>query len=225
MSVFAPGALAGMFVSTDARTFKEPPAGWNIGSGAHRRATSKGRRSLWPAISFAPASPACRDTSPSPIWTAARGRRSCFPAYVAGFNLAESFYLSIPYLSWQNVVIGDPLCAPFTKTEVATADLAPAADPDTELPQFFSDRRLAVLESYDVRPGDLPADVEGECPSAPRRPARRGESPRGSHDRRADVERRAFRSGDHLRCAWRARTARWSGTTRSSRQPQTMSAR
>ena len=29
--VFAPGALAGMFVSTDARTFKEPPAGWNIG--------------------------------------------------------------------------------------------------------------------------------------------------------------------------------------------------
>ena len=28
---FAPGALAGMFVSTDARTFKEPPAEWNIG--------------------------------------------------------------------------------------------------------------------------------------------------------------------------------------------------
>ena len=31
------------------------------------------------------------------------------PAYYSGRNLAESFYLSIPALSWQNVVIGDPL--------------------------------------------------------------------------------------------------------------------
>jgi uncharacterized protein (TIGR03790 family) len=33
-----------------------------------------------------------------------------FPAYLGGRNLAESFWLSIPALSWQNVVIGDPLC-------------------------------------------------------------------------------------------------------------------
>ena len=26
-----PGAIAGMFVSTDGRTFKEPPAAWTIG--------------------------------------------------------------------------------------------------------------------------------------------------------------------------------------------------
>ena len=50
------------------------------------------------------------------------------------------------------MVIGDPLCSPFKKSEVATGDLAPPPDPDTELPQFFSDRRLAVLASYDVRP-------------------------------------------------------------------------
>ena len=49
------------------------------------------------------------------------------------------------------MVIGDPLCSPFKKTDVAAGDLAPPPDPDTELPQFFSDRRLAVLESYDVR--------------------------------------------------------------------------
>jgi len=48
-------------------------------------------------------------------------------------------------------VIGDPLCSPFKKNDVATEDLAPPPDPDTELPQFYSDRRLAVLESYDVR--------------------------------------------------------------------------
>jgi uncharacterized protein (TIGR03790 family) len=34
-----------------------------------------------------------------------------FPAYYGGRNLAESYYLSIPALSWQNVVIGDPLCS------------------------------------------------------------------------------------------------------------------
>ena len=33
-----------------------------------------------------------------------------FPAYLAGRNLAESFYIEIPALSWTNVVIGDPLC-------------------------------------------------------------------------------------------------------------------
>jgi uncharacterized protein (TIGR03790 family) len=33
-----------------------------------------------------------------------------FPAYLQGRTLAESFYLSIRYLSWMNVVVGDPLC-------------------------------------------------------------------------------------------------------------------
>lgn len=31
------------------------------------------------------------------------------PAYFQGRNLAESYYLSIPSLSWQNIVVGDPL--------------------------------------------------------------------------------------------------------------------
>ena len=31
------------------------------------------------------------------------------PAYFHGRNLAESFYMGIPGLSWMNVVIGDPL--------------------------------------------------------------------------------------------------------------------
>ena len=33
-----------------------------------------------------------------------------FPAYFHGRNLAESYYLAIPGLSWQNIVVGDPLC-------------------------------------------------------------------------------------------------------------------
>jgi hypothetical protein len=30
---------------------------------------------------------------------------------LAGRNLGESFYISLPYLSWQSVIAGDPLCA------------------------------------------------------------------------------------------------------------------
>ena len=33
------------------------------------------------------------------------------PAYYRGRNLAESYYLAIPALSWQNIVLGDPLCS------------------------------------------------------------------------------------------------------------------
>ena len=32
-----------------------------------------------------------------------------FPAYLSGRNLAESYYVAIPALSWQNIVVGDPL--------------------------------------------------------------------------------------------------------------------
>ena len=31
------------------------------------------------------------------------------PAYYSGRNLAESYYLGIR-VSWQNIVVGDPLC-------------------------------------------------------------------------------------------------------------------
>jgi uncharacterized protein (TIGR03790 family) len=32
--------------------------------------------------------------------------------YEAGYNLAESFYAGTPYLGWEEIVAGDPLCAP-----------------------------------------------------------------------------------------------------------------
>jgi hypothetical protein len=33
--------------------------------------------------------------------------------YEAGYNLAESFYAGTPYLGWEEIVVGDPLCAPY----------------------------------------------------------------------------------------------------------------
>ena len=68
-----------------------------------------------------------------------------FPAYLAGFNLVESFYLAMPHLSWQNIVIGDPLCAPFRRASLTSAELGDALDLDTLLPAQFAARRLEQL--------------------------------------------------------------------------------
>lgn len=36
-----------------------------------------------------------------------------FDRYTAGYTLAESFYAASPYMSWIDLVIGDPKCAPY----------------------------------------------------------------------------------------------------------------
>ena len=36
--------------------------------------------------------------------------------YTRGYNVAESFYMGSPYLHWKDVVLGDPLCAPYADT-------------------------------------------------------------------------------------------------------------
>jgi len=38
-----------------------------------------------------------------------------FDRYTSGRNLAESFYAASRYLYWRDMVIGDPLCAPYAK--------------------------------------------------------------------------------------------------------------
>jgi len=44
----------------------------------------------------------------------------------------------MPYLSWQTVVIGDPLCAPFPRRVLQPADIDKGIDPATELPALFA---------------------------------------------------------------------------------------
>ncbi len=68
-----------------------------------------------------------------------------FPAYTRGLNLAESFYAAMPYLSWQTIVIGDPLCAPFRDPETPAVTIETAVDQATELPTHYSQRRQAGL--------------------------------------------------------------------------------
>ena len=38
-----------------------------------------------------------------------------FDRYTSGRNLAESFYAASRYVHWRDIVLGDPLCAPYAK--------------------------------------------------------------------------------------------------------------
>ncbi len=106
-----PGALVSEYVSTDGRTFTRPPANWNIGNTwkdpsawfvgspqsltadyINEGATGSSGHVYEPFLEYTP--------HPDQL----------FPAYFHGRNLAESYYLAIPALSWQNIVVGDPLC-------------------------------------------------------------------------------------------------------------------
>jgi len=107
-----PGGIETEFVSTDGRTFARPPARWTpsmnwvLSSGWFAKspqsmmadyllegATGASGHVYEPYLAFTP--------RPDLL----------LPAYYQGRNLAESYYLAIPALSWQNIVVGDPLCS------------------------------------------------------------------------------------------------------------------
>jgi hypothetical protein len=39
-----------------------------------------------------------------------------FDRYTSGYTLAESFYAASHFVAWEDVVIGDPLCCPYAKS-------------------------------------------------------------------------------------------------------------
>ena len=142
---FVPGALAGTYVSTDARTFVEPPAAWTIGTWTDRATYYAGSPQSLTGDLIRDGVTGIAGHVAEPFLDAAIRPDILFPAYLAGFNLAESFYLAMPYLSWQAVVIGDPLCAPFPRKPLQAADIDKGIDPATELPAYFSARRISSL--------------------------------------------------------------------------------
>jgi len=148
---FVPGALAAMFVSTDARTLKEPPADWSLGTWQDPKTHYSGSpQSLLGDLIREGVTGATGHVA-EPYLDGTTRPHVLFPAYVAGANLAEAFYQATPFLSWQTIVVGDPLCAPFRNAPLPAEDASPALDPDTELPRFFSARRLAILSGFGVR--------------------------------------------------------------------------
>ncbi|MFB3923637.1 MAG: TIGR03790 family protein [Terriglobia bacterium] len=133
------GALMVEFVSTDARTFEPPPKNWTIGKWSD------------PPNSFFAGSPqsligdyihegvtGVAGNVYEPYLRACARPQILFPAYLSGLNLAESFYAALPFLSWQTVVIGDPLTSPFPGTPLPHDELEPPKDPSSGLPKYFA---------------------------------------------------------------------------------------
>ncbi|HWW86075.1 MAG TPA: TIGR03790 family protein, partial [Vicinamibacterales bacterium] len=90
---FVPGAIAGEFVSTDARTFQEPPADWQV-----RDKPFKGTPQSLIGDLIRDGITGVAGHVAEPYLNATIRPDILFPAYVSGFNLVESFYLAMPYV-------------------------------------------------------------------------------------------------------------------------------
>lgn len=106
-----PGAVATEFVSSNARTFKKPPDSWTIGSWKTPAGWFAGSPQTLTADYLLEGATAATGHVYEPYLFETPHPELLLPAYYKGRNLAESYYLSILSLSWQNVIIGDPLCS------------------------------------------------------------------------------------------------------------------
>jgi uncharacterized protein (TIGR03790 family) len=151
---FVPGALAGMFVSTDGRTFSEPYPNWTIGTWGDKAGYFADSPQSLAGDLIREGVTGIAGHIAEPYLEATIHPNILFPAYFSGLNLAESYYLAMPYLSWQTVVVGDPLCAPFRTKSLSAAEIDKGIDPGTELPVIFSNRRYsALMASASRQPG------------------------------------------------------------------------
>ena len=105
-----PGAIATEYVSTDGRTFERPPAGWTIGSWKDPASWFDGSPQTLTADYIHEGATGCSGHVYEPFLEYTPHPDQLFPSYFHGRNLAESYYVAIPGLSWQNIVVGDPLC-------------------------------------------------------------------------------------------------------------------
>jgi uncharacterized protein (TIGR03790 family) len=106
-----PGAIATEFVSTNGRTFEEPPSDWTPGPWDDKDTFfADSPQSLTGDLIRQGASGASGHVY-EPFLEGTPHPNYLFPAYYEGRTLAESYYLAIPFLSWMNVVVGDPLCS------------------------------------------------------------------------------------------------------------------
>jgi len=163
---FVPGAIAGMYVSSDGRTFREPPAAWTIGKWTDKATFFAGSPQSLAGDLIREGVTGVAAHVAEPFLDATIRPDILFPAYLSGFNLAESFYLAMRYLSWQTVVVGDPLCAPFPREVLQPSDIDKGIDPATELPALFAGRRLQVLTAQGAKPEAAKAVLRAEARAA-----------------------------------------------------------
>lgn len=163
---FAPGAIAGMFVSSDGRTFNEPPESWKIGTWSDKTTHFAGSPQSLAGDLIREGVTGVAGHVEEPYLDGTIRPDILFPAYVTGFNLAESYYLAMRYVSWQTVVVGDPLCAPFPRKALQPSDIDKGLDPDSGLPAVFAARRLHVLTLQGAKPDAAKALLRAEALTA-----------------------------------------------------------
>jgi len=108
-----PGAIATEYVSSNGRTFSRPPDSWSFSNDWGLT----GRSNHWAGSPQSLTADLIEEGATGasghvyePFLARTPRPDYLFPAYLGGRNLAESFYVSIPYLSWMNIVVGDPFC-------------------------------------------------------------------------------------------------------------------
>jgi uncharacterized protein (TIGR03790 family) len=106
-----PGAIMTEFVSTNARTMKPPPPAWNLATYNDREHWYAGSPQSLSADYIHEGATGASGNVYEPYLTGCVRPEYTLPAYAQGRNLAESYYLGMPFLSWQGVVLGDPLCS------------------------------------------------------------------------------------------------------------------
>lgn len=104
-----PGAIATEYVSTSARTLKRPPPEWNITSYEDSQHWFAGSPQTLSADLIHEGASGTAGNVYEPFLIGCARPDLVIPAYFDGRNLADSFYMALPFLSWQGVVLGDPL--------------------------------------------------------------------------------------------------------------------
>jgi uncharacterized protein (TIGR03790 family) len=107
-----PGGIVTEYVSTDGRTFEKPPDRWKPSMDWTNRSAwfADSPQSMLADFILEGASGGSGHVYEPYLGMTPRPDM-LLPAYYSGRNLAESYYLAIPSLSWQNIVVGDPLCS------------------------------------------------------------------------------------------------------------------
>ncbi len=112
-NTYVDGALATNYVSSNGRTFYEPSKLWAPGSFKNIKSYFRGSPQSLAGDFIREGITGVSGNVYEPYLDACIRPNILFPAYTAGYNLAESFYMAMKYLSWQSIIVGDPLCSPF----------------------------------------------------------------------------------------------------------------
>jgi uncharacterized protein (TIGR03790 family) len=106
-----PGAVATEYVSTSARTLKRPPDAWTYTTWEDKAHWFAGSPQGLSADLIHEGATGASGNTYEPFLGGCVRPDYLLTAYYQGRNLAESYYSAMPFLSWQGVVFGDPLCS------------------------------------------------------------------------------------------------------------------